>query len=98
MSTTKKNGAKAPIATADSIFKSLGSVEFFSDYKLMFTCPSKHGLKLIVRKGTESFCVYCYPEVLEHSDCKNGDTISILAEQRDRDGATYWNVTGISKQ
>ena len=94
-----KKGAKAPVATAVSIFKELGNVEFFTDYKLMFIVPSLHGFKLIVRKGTNSFAVYCYPEAVESAKCVAGDTISMIAEERlGTDGKLYWNCTGIAKQ
>ena len=101
MSTVEKKtkGAGAPNAKAESIFKALVAVEFFTDYKLMFVCPSKYGLKLIVRKGTVSAYVYCYPEAVSLAQCVAGDTISIVAEQRTGDdGVLYWNATGIAKQ
>ena len=88
------------LASADTIFKGLNSTDSATfNCKLLFVAPSKHGVRLIVKRVSVAHndAVYTFPETLQFAGAKAGDNITILAEQRTKDGKMYWNATAISK-
>ena len=103
-----KNVAKKTVSTkqgaltqsADVIFRPMETkqMQTFTGYMVMFIASAKHGLRLILRRGTATASVYVYPESVQYSGVKTGDVVTILAEQSrsKKDGKMYWNATAVS--
>jgi hypothetical protein len=95
--TSKSTTAKA--VGAESVFKPTAATAMstFDRVRIVFIAPSKHGVRLIVNRGkATNDVVYTFPDVVAMAGAKAGDTASLLAEKRVRDGVTYWNVTAIA--
>lgn len=95
-----KKGTTAKAVGAESVFNPTTAVAMtsFDNVRIVFIAPSKHGVRLIVRRSgaKENAVVYTFPDVVAMSGAKSGDTVSLLAEKRVRDGVTYWNCTAIA--
>lgn len=94
---TKKTTAKA--VGAESAFAPTASTAMvtFANVKLKFIAPSQYGVRLIVNRGKDTNeVVYTFPEVVAVAGAKAGDTVTMLIEQRSRDGKSYWNCTALA--
>ena len=95
-----KSVAATQLASADAIFHAMPALATATrTAKLLFIAPSKHGVRLIVQRSGQltTDAVYAFPELLTYADIKLGDTITMLVEQRVKEGIVYWNVTALSK-
>ena len=98
--TVNKKGTTAKAVGAESVFvpTTATAMTTFSNVKIVFIAPSKHGVRLIVNRGkATNDVVYTFPDVVAMSGAVAGDRVSLLAEKRERDGSTYWNCTAIAK-